>query len=1130
MTGDPHSAPASVRQTEAADPRANTWLGANAGSGKTRVLIDRVARLLLDGTAPQRILCLTYTKAAAGEMQNRLFARLGAWAMLEEGALRAQLAELGALDDRDTLDGAALARARRLFARAIETPGGLKIQTIHAFCAGLLRRFPLEAGVSPGFTEVDTRQEAQLLQDAAEGVLSAAPQTFDRLAAELGGADLSKLLGEIVAHRDGFARPLDREAALARFDLPEGFDIRALLERVFVADETTLLRRVVACLRQGSTRDVAAAETLTGADLAAPSLEALEILERVFLFGPKAQAPFAAKIGQFPTNASRVALGDDLAQLEALMARVEAARPARLALRAAERTATLHGFAAAFLPLVEQGKRARGWLGFDDLIDRARALLDNSSVAQWVLYKLDGGVDHILVDEAQDTSPAQWAVIERLADEMAAGDDGRGRTLFVVGDRKQSIYSFQGADLEAFDAVRERFRDRLVAARRGLNQLTLEHSFRSSQAVLTLVDRTFADGLGLGGPPMHIAYHPDLPGRVDLWPALEPAEAPSEPEWWQPVDVLSEEHAIARLARHVAGEVARMLDSATPLPRANGPARPIRPGDILILVRRRNALFHRIIAECKTRGLPIAGADVMKLGAELAVRDLTALLAFLATPEDDLALATVLRAPLGGWSEADLFALAHDRNGVLWSALRARATRDAACAATLAWLRDLRDAADFLRPHDLLERALTRHGGRARLVARLGPEAEDGIDALLAQALAFEAAEVPSLTGFLGWLSADAVEIRRRADGTQDLIRVMTVHGAKGLEAPVVILPDTADRRAPRMPEILKMAGTVAWSVRREHEPAALAAARSDLEAARAQEDARLLYVAMTRAECWLIIAAAGATGAGSWHARLRAAMDDAGAVVHDFPTGRGLRHGHAVWPDAAVVPAEATTTVPQLPDWASQPVPPVDAVRTLITPSALGGAKVLDAAVEDPAALEGEAALRRGRRLHLLLEHLPHFPVAGRRAAAADLLAADGELPPDPDEITQLMAEATAVLDAPELAFLWSSDALSEVDLTAELGGARMIGTVDRLIVTDTRILAVDWKSNLLVPERSEDVPEGLLRQMGAYAHALAAIWPDRPVETALLWTRRAQLMPLPPALVAEALARGLREAGIDP
>lgn len=1091
---------ASDRQVAAARPGWSTWLSANAGSGKTRVLTDRVARLLLSGVDPARILCLTYTKAAASEMQNRLFARLGAWAMKPEVELRAALAELGIEGDvsRETL-----AEARRLFARAIETPGGLRIQTIHSFCATLLRRFPLEAGVSPQFTELDDRAarllREEIVEEMADGL---APQAVAGMAALYTGEDFGQLAAEVARHAAGLAQGPNPQVL---FGLPGRLTAEALLASVFLGDETLWIPKTVSVIAKGKATDVKAAARLTRLNFAAPGLAELAELESLLLFGPDTKAPFTAKVESLPTKDTRIALGDLGDKLAQLMRRVEEARPLRLGLMAADRTATLHRFAEAFLPLYAERKMLRGALDFDDLIARAKALLTDPAVAQWVLFRLDGGIDHILVDEAQDTSPDQWRVIELLAQEFTAGQGARDidRTIFVVGDQKQSIYSFQGADVSAFARMRDRFRDRLTAIAAPFQALELEHSFRSSPAILQLVDETFPPALhaDLGGASHHIAFRDPMPGRIEIWPPIAPAANPEDEDWTDPVDLVTGEHHAAELGRRVAERIGEILASGVLIPGHDGP-RPVHAGDFLILVRRRSPLFSEIIRACKAARLPIAGADRLHLGGEMAVKDITALLAFLALPEDDLALAEVLRSPLIGLTEAQLYDLAQPRKGYLWQELR---NRDG-FAAEVAVLKDLRDSADFLRPFDLIERALTRHDGRRRLLARLGAEAEDGIDELLSQALAYERNDVPSLTGFLTWLQTDDVQVKRQMDSGGRKIRVMTVHGAKGLEAPVVILPDTADHRPNDRDELYPLGDSVVWRTPSAESPAAIEAVRRDRADRARAESMRLLYVALTRAQSWLIVAAAGTLASQkdgktekdpAWYdlirdgaARMGASAGLEGRLVYqtgDWPEGKSGS-------DMAEMAHETA-----LPDWLRQPAPEPQRPAKPLSPSALGGAKVLFGEGEG----EPEMAKDRGTALHLLLEHLPGAPVGEWPAIARGLIADEGLR-------AALLAEATQVVTAPALAPIFTAEALTEVALTADYQGERLVGTIDRLIVTPEKVLAVDYKSNQIVPDRAADVPEGLLRQMRAYGAGLRQIYPERQVETAILWTRTATLMPV--------------------
>lgn len=1117
---------ATRRQIEAADPLVSTWLSANAGSGKTRVLTDRVARLLLDGVSPQNILCLTYTKAAASEMQNRLFKRLGKWSMRADDGLRDDLKQLGVPEPGDA---GRLANARTLFARAIETPGGLRIQTIHSFCASLLRRFPLEAGVSPVFREMEDRSAKLLRQEIVEEMADGPDvAVVKEVARHYTGEDFGKLTAEIVRHRGDLPKNPTAQSVWQQFDLTPGYSETDLLNKVFQTGDGALIDQLVETLRSSAKiTDQKAAEKLRQVNLTRPGNQGWNLLFSVFLTGSGAKIPYAAKIGGFPTKDLRSAHPDLIQSVDEFMARAEAGRSAFISLYSAEKTLALYNFSEKFLPEYERRKAQAGWLDFDDLISRARLLLTDPAVAQWVLFRLDGGLDHILVDEAQDTSPEQWRIVELLAQEFSSGAGARSdirRTIFVVGDIKQSIYSFQGADPREFDRMQHHFADSLGAVDQRLNERTLDHSFRSSSAILTLVDATFdgVPGPGFTGS-QHMAFHGELPGRVDLWPVVPKPEEPEQKEWYDPTDKLAANDHRIMLAGAIADQIQQMVDSET-ITGENDKQRRVGYGDFLILVQRRSDLFHEIIRACKTRELPIAGADRLKIGAELAVRDLTALLSFLTTPEDDLSLAAVLRSPLFGFSESDLYRLAHLRHERrLWPAL-ARCSSDHTIAYET--LFSLRNLADFLGPFELLERILTRFDGRRLLLARLGAEAEDGIDAMLSQAIEYERSETPSLTGFLTWLEVDAVEIKRQSDSAGDRIRVMTTHGAKGLESPIVILPDTGDIRPRQVDEIvLTESGLPIWKPRTDFQTNSVKQALTTQKLAQAEERQRLLYVALTRAEKWLIICASGDVKAvgDSWYRQVEAGMKAVGSVTHDQPTGEGLRFQHGDWAPARLEEqTEPVAADKALPGWATTPARHPSERATVLSPSKLGGTKILPGEVTDDLREDGA---RRGRQLHLLFEYLP-----GREkpdwSNLANQLLGFGEDAATPDEISNLLAEAGSVMNNSELTFLFEPGALTEVNVSAdvaELGGKRVSGTIDRLIVSSDHVLIVDYKSNQQVPASPGDTPDGLLRQMGAYLSIVENIYPDRSVEVAILWTQTADLMILPHDIVREALKASL-------
>ncbi|MCY3537854.1 MAG: double-strand break repair helicase AddA [Cyanobacteria bacterium MAG IRC3_bin_20] len=1146
---------ATERQVQASRPARSTWLAANAGSGKTRVLTNRVARLLLSGARPERILCLTYTKAAAAEMQNRLFRTLGNWAMLPDSALRQELGALG----ETGLTPRQLRQARTLFACAIETPGGLQIQTIHAFCAGLLRRFPLEAGVGPQFEEMDDHAAArlthQIVHSMAEGRHG---PLLDRLAAQLGGEDsLARVILQVVSNREAFQQhSLPWPRLLEIFSLPPAITEQTLVDQVFLPGDLELLAQLRTRLAGSSKGDQSAAKKLASLAAANPTVADVALLEGVLLTGATAMKPHAAKTGAFPTRALRKTTASLIPPLEALMVRVEQARPQRLGLAAAQRSMALHGFAAAFLPIYAHEKQRRGWLDFDDLIQKSGFLLRDSSVADWVLFRLDCGVDHILVDEAQDTSPRQWDVIDRLTREFSSGEGARSgqRTVFVVGDKKQSIYSFQGADPRAFDTMAGVFGKRLEEANLHFQKLHLEYSFRSAPVILQLVDAVFVgrEAAGFSARERHKAFKEALPGRVDLWPLAPRITGAEQPTWSDAREYTHPRPPAKVLAEQVAAFIHDLIHRGETIPVTTGAGtirrRPVRPEDVLILVQRRSELFTEIIAACKAKALPIAGKDRLKVAAELAVKDLMALLRFLATPADDLSLAEALKSPIFGWSEQQLFSLAHRRppGCSLGKALQNQAARH---PDTVAVLEDLRNKTDYLRPYELLERILTRHGGRQRLMGRLGPEAEEGIDALLGQALTYETAEVPSLTGFVAWATTDAFEVKRQLSEASDMVRVMTVHGAKGLEAPIVILPDTiVQKKVPGSDQLVSTArGALLWNTKAGDQPDCLRQAVAQQQQKDQEEHLRLLYVAMTRAQTWLIVAGSGEVKgeADNWYNQIHQGIGrvaDAVNVgeVQGITVEPDVQREKGLYPGGEIVrlscgdwcaPQQQQDDQPSRQQQAGVPShlwrPPRRqepvAAPEVINPSRLDG----DKGLPGEAGLDQDLAMARGTAIHRLLEILPCIPSARWRDVAAQLLhqCLHNDHQFSESERDAMVQEAVDVLSAPALAQVFAEDALAEVGFSVIVDGQPddrpMQGVMDRVLVRPDKVLVIDFKTNATVPATPQDCPEGILRQMGAYRQALAILYPDRSVEAAVLWTRTATMMPLPKRLLQDAWQR---------
>lgn len=1115
-------------QVLASDPGVSVWVSANAGAGKTHVLVNRVLRLLLAGSPVQRILCLTFTKAAAAEMSNRLHRELGHWANLGDEALADDLARLTG----EPSEPGRLRRARRLFATTLEAPGGLKIQTIHAFCQSLLARFPLEAGLAPHFRLLDDRSVADLLAEARADILARA--------GEGGDADLSGALSELVTTLDeeSFAsliaalagaggrmrRALDHcdgdlgrllSLTAARLGIEASASREGVLAEALGALPMAALRRAVEALsRSGSVEDQKRAARM-GVWLGAAEPDPADFPLYATAFLTQQGAP-AVRLATKAALAIDGGIGEILAREQARILDVVA----RLgAVETYRRTAALWRLARAVLTRHEEMKRAMAAVDYDDLILVTRALLQSAGAA-WVLYKLDGGIDHVLVDEAQDTSPDQWAVVSALAGEFFAGEGARagGRTLFAVGDEKQSIYSFQGAEPATFGRMRRHFETAARAAELPWRGVELDRSFRSSHAILAAVDRVFADPAASGGVVFgerqvrHEANRIGHAGLVEIWPLVEP-EAAAEPEPWDaPLDQVTQASPMARLAqkiaRRVRGWIGReMLESR---------GRVVRAGDIMILVRRRNRFFEEMIRALKTHGVPVAGADRMLLGEQLAVLDLVALGRFLLLPEDDLTCATVLKGPLFGLGDDDLIELAPARKGSLWQALR----RHGGYARIVSELEALLARTDLLPPFDLYAELLGRGGGRLRLLSRLGPEANDPIDEFLGLALEYERAHAPSLEGFLHWLAQAETEIKRDLEVRADAVRVMTVHGAKGLEGNIVILPDTTSLPDGRQePQILwhgaPEPALPLWSPSRRHDDAATARLRAEAAEARLEEYRRLLYVAMTRARDRLYVC--GWRGerqlpSGCWyHLIERTLLPDAPAIT--------LEDGEQVWrlaePQTAPVEAAGAEAGPRpavpLPDWWHR-APPVEPVPARpLTPSRPDAD---EPAVRSPLGPDQGARFHRGRILHRLLQSLPDLPEAERESAAAFYLA-ERRHGLDPAAQARLAEESMAVLRHPALVELFGPDSEAEVPLAGVVNGRAIAGQVDRLVVTARKVMVADFKSNRPPPLQPANVARAYLQQMAQYLALLRRIYPDRQAEAVLVWTDGPLVMPLPDELL---------------
>jgi ATP-dependent helicase/nuclease subunit A len=1144
-------------QRQAFDPRISAWVSASAGSGKTTVLTNRVLALMLAGALPQRILCLTFTKAAASEMANRISDLLARWVTLEESELADQVAPLlGREPNADDFK-----RARRLFARVLDAPGGMRIETIHAFCQSLLRRFPIEAGISPQFELMDERAAAEALAEARDHVIVAADPERDPALARA----MAYLTGRLHETRfpELIAAIAQQRAKLERlFEAHGGLDATSLqrvvkaMRRVLNLDpditrEDVLsaacgnsafdeagLKRAMACLSMGSSADQTRGMCI-GTWLA--QTQGRETSFDEYLAAYLTQDGTVRKT--LITKAACAKDPDVVAILSAEAARLEAVKETLSRLQTADATEALLCVAERILQMYRNYKRAQSLLDYDDLIQATRALLETPDIARWVLYKLDGGLDHVLIDEAQDTNPDQWAIVTALTDEFFAGEgrfeDKAGpnsleRSVFAVGDRKQSIYSFQGADLTGFDRQRETYARKAGDANRRFDDVKMNVSFRTTTSVLKAVDAVFMHqaarpGVAVGDENIsHIAHRVGMAGRVEVWPPVVPQQADEPPPWKPPVERTQGDSPQNRLAGLIARRIKKMVADGEPLPAR---ARPIRAGDIMVLVRRRTSFVDELVRQLKALDVPVAGVDRMVLPQQLAVMDLIALGEFLLLPSDDLTLATVLKSPLLGITEEQLFDLAYPRKRSLWEALTEHAGANTAFGRAHAILADLLARTDYLTPFALFSHIVVAHQGRQKALGRLGFDADDSIDEFLNLALAYEKNHAPSLQSFLHWVVQGDIEIKRdleQAGG--NAVRIMTVHGSKGLQAPIVFMPDTMQTPTQR-DALLWTSGDVAqmfWVPSAKEADTFTATLRDDAKAKTLDEYRRLLYVAMTRAEDHLYICGwetKKAPGDGHWYGLIRDALDglarsetSAFLAAEDVTLSADMLVLDNPQTAQPVTDREQATVGERdtLPPWATTlPAPERDPPQPL-APSR--------AAAPEPPALsplvdDGRYRFQRGLLIHRLLQTLPSVPPAQREAAAKRYVSRP-TWNLNADQQQTIVTETLKVLDTPTFAPLFGAGSLAEVPVVGLVGRHAVSGQVDRLAVTDTDVWIIDYKTNRPPPREVDNVDAAYIFQMAVYRSVLRRIYPNHNIRCVLLWTDGAYTMEVPTALMDNALA----------
>ncbi len=1120
-----------VKQWRASDPLYNVWVSASAGTGKTKVLSDRVLRLLLPrhngqgATPPHRILCLTYTKAAASEMTLRINERLAQWVIMSDEALAESLKKTtGSMPDEKMLRA-----ARQLFARVVDTPGGLKIMTIHAFCQSILGRFPLEAGILPQIEILDDGMARELLRQSVLDVVKGdqeGAERFSRLVIELGEAALFDRLKDCLGQRDQmedfFQRHTniaDQEAALrAAFDAPAVSEDE-LCRQVISSFDRTEFMDFAQAMAQGLKTDQAHSEKLYHwlSLSEAEKIAAVDDMTQVFLTKEKTPRKLSAHMKATFPNAE--GFHDDISMtLIALADQIAAIKQVYLTLDILN---IAHAVESHFM----QQKRAQGMLDYNDLILTTYRLLTYAKKAvPWVLYKLDGGIDHILLDEAQDTNPIQWDIIKLFADEFFQNpQEGALRTLFVVGDEKQSIYRFQGAALEDFQFMRTYFA--LQAATYGApwHDESLTISFRSTRSVLGFVDAAFASprmqndiGVQDGDVLQHISFRRRQEGRVTLWPLI-PYEKKEKPDVWElPINIKERMSSRARLADKIAQQIKQWISEGRPL---ISKGRSIEPGDIMVLVRSRNEFVEHLIRALKAQFIPVSGADRLVLNEHIAVKDLLSLAKFALQSRDDLALAEILKSPFIGWDDETLEQVAHGRTGTLWQSLRASQHGD-----VIDWLEAIQgrvNDAPFEFFFDVINHpcpADERSGLRA-LQARLGGDCLDVVDEFLIAVQTYQLQQSRLLQSFMVWQTQNPIEIKREFEGQENAVRIMTVHGAKGLQAPIVFLPDTLrgssaiQKNVPRLIFPRRSGADVPmWSPRKEVDSKNYIKIHDKIAAQENAEYKRLFYVAATRAEDELIICGAEGGHKGhedSWYYYAQNGFEALGDAVEQEDECLIYRHLQDPSADSEASKVyHAQQNVAPLPEWVFRNAPEEPLPPRPLRPSRPSEE---EPSVLSPRQQDGHRRYRRGLLTHTLLQFLP--AIADDKRAQVGKLYLDRQAKDLEESVREdILREVLTLMRESAFADIFGPNSQAEVAVSGLLPSGRLIsGQIDRLVVRGDEVLIIDYKTNRPQPAAPSDVPPVYMAQMRAYKEALMKIYPDKQIRAALLWTYGAVLMELP-------------------
>ena len=1113
---------ATEKQKLASNPEHSVWVGASAGTGKTKILTDRVLRLLLSGVAPEKILCLTFTNAAAAEMSQRISKELSKWTIDNDKKLTKKIESLiGKKSDKTTLN-----IARKLFTKIIDDPETLKIQTIHSFCQYILKRFPLEAGVAPHFSIIDEKTANELISESWNRILSTSikdeaseiKSAIESISVAIDDSSIFDTINELLRKRVRFEeikRSHDKNGDISAL-IENTYKIlganiedseKKLTEEFFTLSkqrEKNLYYLVGAFVEKGGVNEKKYAAIISKF-LESPENNSLVMAFLTQKYEARQKLPTKA-VAKFFSEAEEI-IRFEIDNALKYMDKMKSLSTAQL-------TGALFHITDAILQLYKENKDYYSYLDYEDLINKTLNLLNDSEIAPWIMYKLDGGIEHILIDEAQDTSAEQWSIINAVSSEFFSGSgvNEKKRTIFVVGDDKQSIFSFQGADPKLFNEMNKFFDNIIQNAEQSFHNITLDKSFRSTEPILKIVDKIFSNESYKNaittnlGQIEHIAHRNGHAGLVEVWQpiTIDKNSQANETSWEAPTQMRIAEDNQKLLADKIAKTISKWTREKRILKSQN---RPITAGDIIILLRKRDKFVDKLIRALEKENVNVAGIDRLVLTEHIAIEDLISLGNFLLLPDDDLNFACLLKSPICSFSEEKLFEIAYNRGKkTLWQSLQQKRYESEIFNNSCELLYDLLKITDFKTPFEIYSYLLETLEFRKKFIARMGQEVNDPIDEFLNLAMSFEQTHIAVMQNFLSWIKSGKTEIKRDMEQGKDEIRIMTVHGSKGLQAPIVFICDNCSS-IPNLnkQKILWHDNYIFWKKNAENRNELCEEIYQKSNDAAYDEYLRLLYVALTRPEDELYV-----TGWKGNNPTKESWLDIVSDNIRQIDDVLEMEGGTLRMESAQEAPVKESDIIAdiaqddvKLPRFMHETL---SKQPQIYNQSASGGAGYR--ANHSP--LSQDKQHSHGNIIHKILQHITSIKSQERLKFLSDIIEHDySQL--EENIRQQIFEEVFALINAPDLEFIFNAkNARSELSATAIFNNEKYNVQIDRIIIEDNRILIIDYKTNRQVPKNKSQIDKSYINQLQIYKNIVSKIYPDKIVATAILWTANASLMML--------------------